>query len=128
MDIVALRRENTIWSIQQNPSVIQISRTEKTEKDGHFEESTSTVGPFTVRVFKKGLGQHPKEVTNLGGSGQMDSGWALIADWNAELKAGTNVKDKFDVPGLGSFVILSVNPQRVAGQVVGYQADLELIT
>lgn len=127
MDLVTLRRENTLWSIQQNPSVIQITRTEKVETEGHFEEVTSLIGPFTVRVFKKGLGQ-PKEVSSLGGTGKTDSGWALIADWQADLKAGTNVKDRFEIPGVGSFTIASVIPQRIAGEVTGYQADLELMT
>ena len=126
MDVVAMRRENTLWSIRQNPSDILITRTEKTETEGHFEENTSTVGPFTVRVFKKGVGQ-PKETSNLGGTGTTDSGWGLIADWQADIKAGTNVKDIFEVPGLGNFAVVSVIPQRIAGQVVAYQADLELM-
>lgn len=128
MDVVTMRRENTLWSIRQNPSDILIRRTEKTEKEGHFEESTSTAGPFTVRLFKKGLGQQPKEISSLGGTGTTDSGWGLIADWQADIKAGTNVKDIFEVPGLGTFAVVSVIPQRIAGQVVAYQADLELMS
>ncbi|MCL6636029.1 MAG: hypothetical protein K6T29_09755 [Peptococcaceae bacterium] len=128
MDAVILRRENTSWSIRQNPSEILITRTERTETEGGFEESTSTAGPFTVRIFKKGLGQQPKEASSLGGTGTADSGWGLIADWRADIRAGTHVKDTFEVPGLGAFAVVSVTPQRLAGQVVAYQADLELMS
>lgn len=124
---VTLRRESALWSIRQNPTEILIKRIQKTEKDGCFEETITPAGPFTVRIFKKGSGQ-PRGTSNLGGTFTTDSGWGLIADWQTDIRAETNVRDTFEVPGLGSFIVMSVVPQRIAGQVVAYQADLELVS
>jgi len=124
---VTLRRENTLWSIRQNPTEITIKRIQKTEKEGYFEENITLAGPFIVRIFKKGLGQ-PRGTSNLGGTFTADSGWGLIADWQTDIRAETNVRDTFEVPRLGSFSVISVVPQRLDGQVVAYQADLELVS
>jgi len=52
----------------------------------------------------------------------------LLADHEAEIKAGTNVLDEFEVTDLGKFQVLAVYPQIVQGQIVGYQADLEKVS
>lgn len=124
-DLVTLRRNNVLWSISNNPVNITITRTEKTETEGHFTESTSQIGPFTVRIFQAGEGV--KTETHLVGTKGIDTGWGLLADWQADLQAGPNVRDEFEVPGLGFFAINSVYPQIVLGQVAGYQAELEKV-
>jgi hypothetical protein len=67
-------------------------------------------------------------VSTLAGTKQVDKGWGLLADYQADLRAGTNVKDEFDVLGLGHFVVIAIYPQVVQGQLVGYQADLEKVS
>jgi len=127
MDLVALRRQHTKWAIQQNPVEIIIQRTEKMDKGGYFEEIESEHGPYTVRIFQRGM-QIPMEISTLGGTKQTDRGWGLLADHEAEIKAGTNVLDEFEVDSLGKFQVLAVYPQIIQGQVVGYQADLEKVS
>ncbi|GAW27986.1 hypothetical protein [Carboxydocella sp. ULO1] len=127
MDLVSLRRQHISWAIQQNPVTITIQRTEKVDMGGYFDEVQSEYGPFTVRIFHRGSWV-PQEVSTLAGTKQVDKGWGMLADYQANLKAGPNVVDEFDAPGLGHFRILAVYPQIVQGQVVGYQADLEKVS
>lgn len=127
MDLVALRRQHIKWSIQQNPTTITIHRTEKIDMGGYFEEIESEHGPYTVRIFQRGM-QIPMEISVLGGTKQTDRGWGLLADHETEIGAGTNVLDEFEVDDLGKFHVLAVYPQIIQGQVVGYQADLEKVS
>ncbi len=127
MDLAALRRQHTKWAIEQNPVEIIIQRTEKMDKGGYFEEIESKHGPYTVRIFQRGM-QIPIEISTLGGAKQTDRGWGLLAGHEVEIKAGANVLDEFEVDGLGKFQVLAVYPQIIQGQVVGYQADLEKVS
>lgn len=127
MDIVTLRRQHTKWAIQQNPVEITIQRTEKVDMGGYFDEVKSEHGPYTVRIFQKGS-RIPQEVSTLAGTKQVEAAWGLLADHEAEIKAGTNVLDEFEVTDLGKFQVLAVYPQIVQGQIVGYQADLEKVS
>ena len=127
MDLVALRRQHTKWAIEQNPVEIIIQRTEKMDKGGYFEEIESEHGPYTVRIFQRGM-QISIEISTLGGTKQTDRGWGLLAGHEAEIKAGANALDEFEVDGLGKFQVLAVYPQIIQGQVVGYQADLEKVS
>jgi len=127
MDMVALRRKHTGWVIQQNPTTITINRTEKIDKGGYFEETKTEVGPFVVRLYQQGSGV-PQEVSTLAGTKQVDGAWGMLADWQADIKAGPNVLDEFDVPGVGRFQTLEVYPQVVKGELVGYQVALEKVS
>jgi len=127
MDLVSLRRKHIAWVIQQNPVTVTIQRTEKRGIGGYFEEIESEHGPYTVRIFQRGM-QVPQEVSNLGGTKQTDRGWGLLAGYEAEVKAGANVLDEFEIDGLGKFQVLAVYPQIIQGEVVGYQADIEKVS
>ena len=127
MNIVDLRRQHVLWSVSQNPVSIVITRTEKAETEGRFAENTTQVGPLTVRIFqinKAGV----RLDSGIAGTRSVDPDWGLIADWQADLRAGPNVRDEFEVAGLGFFVIKAVYPQKIQGQVVGYQAELEKVS
>lgn len=126
-DPVTKMRKNTLWSIDQNPVAITIKRTEKMETEGYFTETISQIGPLTVRIFPVGNGSN-KVNTDLIGTKGIDTGWGLLADWQADLRAGPNVRDEVEVAGLGLFVVKAVQPQKIQGQVVGYQVDLERVS
>jgi len=126
MDMVSLRREHVAWCIQQNPVEITIQRTEKVDMGGYFDEVKSTKGPFIVRIFTEG-NRAPVDVSTLAGTKQIDKGWGLLADYNADIKAGPNVLDEFDALA-GHFIIKAVYPQYVQGQLVCFQADLEKVS
>ncbi len=127
MDMVGLRRQHIAWNIQQNPTTIVINRTEKTDMGGYFEEAKSEVGPFVVRIYQYGT-WIPQDVSTLAGTKQVDKTWGMLADWLGDVKAGPNVLDKFEVPGIGSFQVLEVYPQVVKGELVGYQVALEKVS
>ena len=127
MDLVALRRQHTKWAIQQNPTAITINRTEKIDAGGYFEEVESEVGPFVVRIYQYGTWV-PQEVSTLAGTKQVDRTWGMLMDYEADVKAGPNVLDEFEVPGMGRFQVLEVYPQKVKGKIVGYQVALEKVS
>lgn len=123
--VEALRRAQQ-QVIAENPVEITITRIERVEQNGGFDELQSTAGPFTVRVFQRNSGAFPQEVSTLAGTKHVDTRWGLLADWQADIRAGANVKDEFEAFGY-RFLVVSVYPQTVYGQVVGYQADLERV-
>ena len=126
MDLVTLRRQHTKWAIQQNPVKIIIHRTEKIDMGGYFEEVESEVGPFVVRIYQYGT-QVPQEVSTLAGTKQVDRTWGMLMDYEADVKAGSNVLDEFEVANIGKFQVLEVYPQVVKGELVGYQVTLEKV-
>ncbi|MGE5552832.1 MAG: hypothetical protein ACM3XZ_02775 [Betaproteobacteria bacterium] len=127
MDLVTLRRRHVAWCIQQNPTTITIQRTEKVSAGGGLSEVTTAVGPFNVRIFQQ-RGGRPQDVTGLAGTMQTTTGWGLLADHLADLKAGPSVRDEFEVPGIGRFVVKMIYPQVILGQIVGYQAEIEKVS
>ncbi len=127
MDLVTLRQQHTKWAIQQNPTTITIRRTEKIDMGGYFEEIESELGPFVVRIYQYGTWV-PQDVSTLAGTKQVDRTWGMLMDHEADVKAGSNVLDEFEVPGLGKFQVLEVYPQVVKGELVGYQVALEKVS
>ena len=127
MDLVALRRQHTKWAIEQNPTTITIKRTEKIDAGGYFEETHTEIGPFTVRIYQYGTWV-PQEVSTLAGTKQVDRTWGMLMDHEADVKAGPNVLDEFEVSGMGRFQVLEVYPQVVKGELVGYQVTLEKVS
>ncbi|GIO36206.1 hypothetical protein J41TS12_10670 [Paenibacillus antibioticophila] len=124
-DMVALRRKHVAWNISQNPTQIVIHRREKIRKGGGHEEVESDLSPVTVRIFVART-QVPQTVSVLAGTKQTDKMYSLLADEHADIKAGPNVTDRFEAFG-ETFEVVSVQPQRVQGVTVGYQADLERV-
>jgi len=127
MDLVILRRQHTKWAIQQNPTTITIHRTEKIDMGGYFEEVKSEVGPFVVRIYQYGTWA-PQEVNTLAGTKQVDRTWGMLMDHEANVKAGPNVLDEFEVAGIGKFQVLEVYPQVVKDELVGCQVALEKVS
>ncbi|MGY0692622.1 hypothetical protein ACW2QC_07485 [Virgibacillus sp. FSP13] len=127
MDFVALRKAHIDWNINQNPTTISIKRTEKKRIGGGFDEVGSTVGPFVVRVFAKSS-KSGKDVSTLAGTKEVNTTWSLLADSNADIKSGSEVKDEFEVDVLGKFLVISVRPQIIQSAIVGYQVDLERLS
>lgn len=121
------RKEHIKWNIMQNPVEITIQRTQKIRSGGGYNEIESTVGPFTVRLYI-GSQKLSEKVTSLAGTKKTDPAWGLLADHNADIKSDPNIIDEFDVPVLGHFIVVTVFPQTVNGEIVGYQADLERVS
>lgn len=106
-----------------NAVVITINRTAKVRHGGGFRQETSTAGPFTVSVFKRNEGRVAPDESVQGTLHRQP--WGLLADWQADIQAGTEGTDVFDVPGLGRFRVVHVKPDLLGADVWGYQAQLE---
>lgn len=125
-DLVHMRRKNIAWAIEQNPTTITIERTEKVENNGGFEENKAQIGPFVVRIFQINRNENTDSQTI--GTKLLVYGWGLLADWHSDIRASSNIEDKFEVPNMGLFLIKAVYPQIVKNQIVGYHAALEVIS
>lgn len=124
--IAEMRRKHTQWSIRQNPLEIMIKRTERINMGGYMDEVESVTGPFVVRIFSTSGGAM-QEISTLAGTKQVDRYFGLLADFAADIRAGTLVTDEFEAMGM-KFQVKSIYPQKIAGEVVGYQGELERVT
>lgn len=125
MNLVEMRRTHTKFSIEQNPSVITISRTTRDRSQGYINNVKTDEGPFVVRIFVS-KSSTPQNITTLAGEKQVDQYFGLLADYNADIRAGTEVKDEFVDNGM-KFVVKAIYPQTVNGELVGYQGELERV-
>lgn len=123
--IVEARRKHTQWSIDQNPSTITIKRKQKVEMDGYFDETETEIEPQTVRYFVSKANTN-QTVRTLAGEKQVDRYYGLLANYQADIKANIHTTDTFEVDGM-KFEVKAVYPQRIAGELVGYQCELERV-
>ncbi|EGQ21074.1 hypothetical protein HMPREF9372_3357 [Sporosarcina newyorkensis 2681] len=123
--IVEMRRRHTRWNILKNPVEIIVSRREKVNAGGYMDEVESVTDPFVVRIFSSG--GSPQEITTLAGQKQVDRHFGLLADYQADIQAGTLVTDEFEAMGM-KFQVKAIYPQTIAGEIVGYQGELERVT
>ncbi|PIC87977.1 hypothetical protein CSV72_02180 [Sporosarcina sp. P20a] len=124
--IAEMRRKHTQWSIRQNPLEIMIKRKERINMGGYMDEVESVTGPFVVRIFSTSGGSM-QEISTLAGTKQVDRYFGLLADFAADIRAGTLVTDEFEAMGM-IFQVKSIYSQKIAGEVVGYQGELERVT
>ena len=124
--LVKMRRKNTQWSINQNPTIITINRTMKKKAQGYIDDKNIDVGPFVVRIFNSGSSS-PQLVTTLAGEKQTDTYFGLLADFKVDIQASSTVKDEFEVDGI-RYLVKAIYPQKINSEVVGYQGELERVT
>lgn len=124
MSLLETRRRMLTFSIQQNPATITIHRTEKVRQGGGFAEVKTPLDPITVRIFQQ-KDNVVRVISDVSGLKEKVTDFGMLADHNADIRDGPNVRDEFDVPGLGHFVVVSVTKMLQSGEVVGYQVDLE---
>jgi len=124
MQLVELRRKNTLFNINQNPAEIMINRTEKIKMGSYYDDIESVAGPFIVRIFS--VGGATQEISTLAGQKQVDRHFGLLADYQADIRAGTHVSDEFEAMGM-RFLVKAIYPQTISGQIVGYQGEIERV-
>lgn len=126
MSLLETRRRMLTFSIQQNPTTITINRTKKVRQGGGFAEVKTPLDPITVRIFQqKDYVVRVRVISDVSGLKEKVPDFGMLADHNADIRDGPNVRDEFDVPGLGHFVVANVTRMLQSGEVVGYQVDLE---
>lgn len=114
-------------SIDENPTTITITRTERLDRGGYYEQVTRQVGPFRVRIVQWGR-RSPVLVADRAGEKMVQPQWGLIAEHTADIRAGPNVTDEFTTPDGRRWRVAGVYPRYVAGQLVGLRADLEQVS
>jgi len=125
MKFADVRRQHIARTISGNPVEIQINRTKSSRSGGGFDESQESLPPFTGRIYMSRL-QMPRTISTRTGTKQVDTIYGLLAPETADIRAGTDAVDVFELHG-ESFEIIAVNPQWVDGELVGFQADLERV-
>ena len=77
-----------------------------------------------MRVYVSGGSENV--IVETIGERQIDRYFRLLASWDADIQAGTEVKDSFVHNG-EKYEVKSVNPQSVNGHTVGKQCLVERV-
>ncbi|MDD1504257.1 hypothetical protein PVA17_16040 [Lysinibacillus sp. CNPSo 3705] len=59
----------------------------------------------------------------MAGEKQTDTYFGILADFEADIQANTTDKDEFEVDGI-RYLVTAIYPQKIKGEVVGYQGEL----
>ena len=122
--LVNMRRKHTEWNISQNPSDIVIQRKGQKREAGKIV-NVNTVLPFQrMRLYVSGGSENV--IVETIGEKQTDRYYRLLAPWDADIQAGTEVKDTFEIDG-EKYEVKAVHPQSTHGQIVGKQCQIERV-
>lgn len=124
--------------IEENPSDITITRTEKVREGGGFRDVETTVGTVRARLYQEATGRSGSDVLqSTAGLKEIDARWGLLlppemtapngSTIPTALRAGPNVLDTFETV-LGKFEVLAVYPRQDQGEVWGWAATLQKVT
>lgn len=122
--LVNMRRKHTAWSINQNPSEIIVQRKGQKRENGKIVNVNETLEPQKMRIYVSGGSENV--IVETIGERQIDRYYRLLASWDADIQAGTEVKDSFVFDG-EKYEVKSVNNQSIHGQVVGKQVLIERV-
>lgn len=122
--LVKIRRKHTAWNINQNPSTIVIERKGSKRSSGKIEKIDETLEPQTVRLYASGSSENT--LVETVGERQIDRYYRLLAPWDADIQASTEVKDTFYVDG-EKYEVKLVSDKSIHGQKVGKQALIERV-
>ena len=122
--MVSMRRKHTAWNINQNPSDITIHRKGKKREDGKIVNVDIVLPSQQMRLYVSGGSENV--IVETIGEKQIDRYYRLLAPWDADIQAGTEVKDSF-IHDDERYEIKAVNSQSIHGQVVGKQCLIERV-
>jgi len=124
--ILLALREATSRLIAENPVEITIHRIEYVDDGaGGRVKQESDLPPFTGRLVPSRLSQ--VRISRNEAGGIQTSAWTLIAPWDADLRAGSDVVDMFTVDGQ-SFRVSRVVIRKYQGQITKIHAVLEEVS
>lgn len=122
--LVAMRRKHTAWNINQNPSDIVIERKGQKREGGKIVNVNETLDLQKMRLYVSGGSENV--IVETIGERQIDRYYRLLASWDADIQAGTEVEDSFVHNG-ERYEVKSVNEQAIHGYVVGKQVLIERV-
>lgn len=123
-NFVKIRRSHTNWNISQNPTEVVIQRKGKLRENGKIVEVEEVLEPQTMRLYVSG--GSGSVVIDTVGEYQSDRYYKLLASYDADIKAHTEVKDSFYLEGV-KYEVKDVFPQSIHGEVVGKQCVIERV-
>ncbi len=122
MDTLKALRAANQRTIQENPVDVTIHRVLfLPDGAGGRQKQEEDIPPFQGRIMPSK--QQLKKRQDEAGEMQI-SAWTLIAPWDADIKAGSNVIDTFQVNGR-SFRVVRVIPRKFIGKAYSIQAVLD---
>ncbi|KYG90795.1 hypothetical protein A0U40_17865 [[Bacillus] sp. KCTC 13219] len=122
--IVAMRRSHTAWNIKQNPSSIVIQRKGQKRENGKITNIDKTLEAQLMRLYAAGGSENVLVETQ--GERQIDRYYRLLASWDADIQASTEVKDTFYLDGQ-KYEVKLVSDKSIHGQKVGKQVLIERV-
>lgn len=122
--LVSMRRKHTRWNIGQNPSIIFIERKGQKRENGKIVVVNEELESQLMRLYVAGGSENV--IVETIGERQIDRYFRLLASWDADIQAGTEVKDSFVHNG-ERYEVKSVNPQSINGHAVGKQCLVERV-
>lgn len=122
--LVSMRRKHTQWNINQNASEIIIRRKGQKREGGKIVNVNAMLPLQRMRLYVSGGSENV--IVETIGERQIDRYYRLLAEWDADIQAGTEVKDSFVCNG-ERYEVKAVNPQSVNGQIVGKQCLIERV-
>ena len=100
MTFAEQRKRDVAATIAANPTQITIERKEKIPKGGGHQVQSSTLGPFSIRIFNQKSKQISVSVSNTtAGVFQKDSSWAFLAGAEVDINCTPNITDEFTANG-----------------------------
>jgi len=122
--LVSMRRRHTAWNINQNPADIIIERKGQKRENGKIVNVNETLESQKMRIYVSGGSENV--VVETIGERQFDRYYRLLASWDADIQADTEVKDSFVYNG-ERYEVKSVNEQSIHGHAVGKQCLIERV-
>jgi hypothetical protein len=124
MGVLETLRYGTESLIAQNPTIIQVHRTEYIQDENGGRNKVETDLPsFLGRLVPAGT--KPAVYRNEAGA-LMAADWLLIVLPEADIKAGSDVEDTFAVNGT-KYRIVSVKPRLYHGELYAKHAEVEAV-
>lgn len=123
-NLVKMRRKHTAWNISQNPSKIVINRKGNIRENGKIVKVNKTLEPQTMRLYASGSSENTLVETI--GERQIDRYYRLLAPWDADIQASTEIEDSFYIDGQ-KYEVKLVSDKSIHGQKVGKQALIERV-
>lgn len=108
----------------QNPSKIIINRKGKLRENGKIVEINEVLDPQTMRIYVSGGSENV--IVDTVGEYQSDRYYRLLALYDADIAAHTEVKDSFVFNG-ERYEVKDVYNQSIHGEVVGKQCLIERV-
>lgn len=123
-NLVEMRRHDTSWAINQNPTVIIIKRKGLIRANGKIIRGESELPPQTVRLYVKGGSENT--VIETSGERTTDRYYGMLATHDADILSESEAKDYFYADGV-KYEVKAVFPQKINGEVVGLQCQIERV-